>query len=161
MLSFAKVNKMMKYFTMEWLLACQDSDVSEKDMNRPAKDYGRYYTSIKKQLPIQFVVFDKSYSLHDAMLRKLNFNVEKQQLKINLMLAIVHKKFIEGRKGTITYTGVTDFSSSKRIEKPLAGSDSHGFLVYDEIEVISPGVFEHRLLFESGIELNITFTYSA
>ena len=143
---------------MDWWLAIQDSEVSETEMNRPEKEYGRYFKSIKKQLPKQFLAFDKSYSLHDATILKLNLNAEKQQLKIKFMLAIVHEKFIEGRNGTLIYSGVTDFSSTKRAEISLADSACYSHLGYDEIEVISPGVFEHRILFSSGVEFGIVFT---
>ena len=154
---YAILNK-MKYFTMEWWLAIQDFEMPAKEINRPDKEYGRYFASIKKQLPKQFLAFDKSYSLHDATILKLNLNAEKQQLKIKYMLAIVHKKYIEGRNGTLIYTGVTDFSSSKRAEISLAGDVCYSHLGYDEIEVISPGVFEHRILFSSGVEFGIVFT---
>lgn len=150
--------KSIKYFTMKWWLAFQ-GDMPKKEQRRPQKEYDLCYASVKKQLPKQFVDFDKSYSLHDATLLKLRFNAEKQQLKIKVILAIVHEKFIEGRNGTLTYSGVTNFSISKPAEHSPASSDNYAFLLADEIEVISPDVFEHKILFSSGVEFDITFTY--
>ena len=146
----------MKYFTMDWWLAFQNPDMPEKDAARPQQEYERHYKSIKKHLPKRFLTFDKSYSLHDATLLKLSLNADKEQIKIKFMLAVVHKKFIEGRNGTLIYSGVTDFTSSKRAEVSLVDSTyNYGHLGYDEIEMISPGVFEHRMLFSSGAEFGI------
>ncbi|HWX42575.1 MAG TPA: hypothetical protein VN345_15600 [Blastocatellia bacterium] len=42
-------------------------------------------------------------------------------------------------------------------DKGLVGPNGFGDLGYDEIEVLDGGMFEHRLLFSSGIELAIMF----
>lgn len=42
-------------------------------------------------------------------------------------------------------------------EKGLPGPYGFGDLGYDEIEVLAEDLFEHRILFSSGIEIGITF----
>ena len=160
----------MKYFTLEWWLASQDLG---EDVGRPIDQYKRYYASVKDQLPIRFVEFKELYSLHDATFLSLNLDLERQQAEFRFLVCHLGYRgggeFISEKEGTLVYSWVKHFRSSEDIKAPLDRPDldvgdmrslasrGHGALGYDEIEVISTGLFEHRMLFSSAIEFVVRF----
>jgi hypothetical protein len=58
----------------------------------------------------------------------------------------------------ITYSGVSAFYSTSDPDKSLMGPGGYGDFGYDEIEVLGSGLFEHRIIFSSGVELGFRFT---
>jgi hypothetical protein len=57
----------------------------------------------------------------------------------------------------LVYEGVSNLYSTATPQKALGGSASYGELGYDEIELLGEQLYEHRLLFSSGIEMQIQF----
>ena len=48
-----------------------------------------------------------------------------------------------------------DLNTGSDPEKGLPGPHGYGDLGYDEVDVLEPGLFEHRMLFSTGITLSI------
>ena len=58
----------------------------------------------------------------------------------------------------LTYRGVERLVSTADPATGLPGPHGYGDLGYDELDAVGPGVFEHRMLFSTGIELPIRFS---
>ncbi len=58
----------------------------------------------------------------------------------------------------MNYGGVRSIQSTADPEKGLPGPHGYGDLGYDEIDLIQPGHYEHRMLFSTGIELLVQFS---
>lgn len=69
-----------------------------------------------------------------------------------------HSSSINGRRFYLKYKGVSNFTTTSQPDKGLAGPYGYRDLGYDEIELISEALFEHRMIFSSGIELSVVFT---
>jgi hypothetical protein len=147
----------MKYFTLAWWQGNQDLQPPFEDKMRPLNDYKQFYASVKDQLPPLFAEFQETHSLHDATFLGLNVDVEKQEARLALLLSIRDTKRWEEKEGWLFYTGLHHFGSSQDAQHSLGGPSGHGDLGYDEAEVIGAGLFEHRMLFSSGVEFTVRF----
>jgi hypothetical protein len=58
---------------------------------------------------------------------------------------------------TLTYREVVRVESPADPMVGLRGPHGYGDFGYDEVEVLSTGVFEHRMIFSSGVELRVVF----
>ena len=61
------------------------------------------------------------------------------------------------RRLFLTYHGVVSFCSTDEPDDGLPGSLGYGDLGYDEIDLTDDGFLEYRMLFSSGIELQVVF----
>lgn len=61
------------------------------------------------------------------------------------------------RRIHLVYRGVTSFLSTADPAQGLSGPHGYGDLGYNEIELVEARRFEHRMLFSTGIELEIQF----
>lgn len=123
------------------------------------EQYTKYFASVRKQLPADFITLTDNGSLHDATFLSLGLDTDEREARLSLLIPIREaKKPMTEKKGTLLYSGVTYFGSTEDTEHSLAGPGGHGDLGYDEIEVINADLFEHRMLFSSGIELAIRFS---
>jgi hypothetical protein len=59
---------------------------------------------------------------------------------------------------TLTYVGVLSFTSASEPGHGLPGPIGYGEMGFDEFELLDNGIFQHRLLFSSGIEIAVTFS---
>ncbi len=143
----------MKYFTVnDW------SDWNENAVQVVA--YRSYIQSVRSRLPQDLQLLTGAggdVSLNDGEVGLLRVSVEAKSVDL-----VINGKWINGivvgsRVFHLTYTGVVSvISQIDSAAKGLHGSGygDHGF---DEIEVIGNSLYEHRLLFSSGIELQIRF----
>ena len=69
----------------------------------------------------------------------------------------INYRFADVFIGSNPYAGVFTRKSTNP-KRGLAGPHGYGDLGYDEIEVLRDGLYEHRILFSSGIELQVRFT---
>ena len=120
--------------------------------------YCRYVQSVKKSLPKDLCRLFWNVSLHDARVRRWHF--ADGTLELNLDGERRDKgKYRPGlRRFRLTYRGVVSITSLAVRKQGLAEPGGYGDLGYDEIEVIGDGLFEHRILFSSAIELRVRFT---
>jgi hypothetical protein len=105
-------------------------------------------------LPADLLLLQDSISLHDGTLRKLDYSATSGKLCL----------LIDGDDGqgglrnfSLTYSGVVSLRSVASPELGLAGPHGYGDLGYDEVDLSDDGNCIHRLLFSSGIELDIEF----
>lgn len=143
----------MKYFTLQWWAA-------ETGDRQPAfQAYYTYLATVKPRLPVALRRLSEDVSLHDGRLRRLLFVAARNELAIDLDgydFDRVRRSHCAAKIG-LAYRGVTSFESLADPEAGLAGPHGYGDLGYDEIEILASGLFQHRMLFSSGIELVVTF----
>ena len=132
----------MKYFTLVWW--------SNYDDGEAFRDSEARMKEILPKLPEQLQRFHREASLHDARLRLQHLDVATQILRLNLENYEGNVELIYGGERTIQSTADPD--------QGLAGPHGYGDLGYDEIDLIEDGLFEHRMLFSSGIELQVQFS---
>ena len=96
-------------------------------------------------------------TLHDACLRSLSGDYTGASIILNLDGAGYDEstKSYFHRHFELRYDGVQSVRSDADPEKGLPGPHGYGDLGYDEIDVIERGLFEHRMLFSTGITLFI------
>lgn len=144
----------MKYFTMERWIADQDLD-SEHDPYEPLRAYRAYLTSVHEQLPSDFRRMLAEVCIHDAALLELNVDLANHRVILRLNAGDVTMR--EGRRVQLTYEGALTFTSTADRTSGLPGPHGYGDLGNDEIEVLPDGTFAHRMIFSSGIELDVRF----
>lgn len=138
----------MKFFTIEWWCGLQ---VDEYD---PLADYRKHFLTIRERLPKGLVALQESVSLHDAKLRELEYTSQQNSLTLCL----------DGYDGAgnlrqfkMRYSDVLSFRTFADPEVGLRGPHGYGDLGYDEADITVEGNYEHRLLFSTGIELQVVF----
>jgi hypothetical protein len=136
----------VRFFTMAWWCGCQTGGTTE-----PWAEYEKHLALVRDRLPVELLATQESFSLHDTRLRGLKLLPAEGTLMLT----------IDGYAGderlTLIYTQVELFESTADPETGLGGSAGYGDLGYCEVDVLPGGVFEHRLLFSTGIELNVVF----
>ncbi len=141
----------MKYFTLKWWEGKVKNQMAVNDK------YCRYMESVQASLPADLKRLHWDVSLHDSHLRRLHFMDGTLELRLDGERRDKGKYSPGSREFRLTYRDVRSLTSTADPKKGLGGPHGYGDLGYDEIEVISAGLFEHRILFSSGIELQIRF----
>jgi hypothetical protein len=134
----------MKYFTLEWWSA------AGADAGNAFREYEAYMKSMLTQLPDQLQRLYKDFSLHDCNLRVFHFDTSTKIFQLEL------SRF-DG-DFCLKYEDVRSMKSTSDPDAGLAGPRGYGDLGYDELEILEPGLYEHRMLFSTGIELHVQFT---
>lgn len=139
----------MRFFTVDWWRGIQEGEISD-----PVDAYRAHFQNIRDQLPPDLAALSESVSLHDSRLRSLNLDTETQSLQVSLVGD-------DGRGGLrrswLTYHRVQSFQSFADPDAGLNGPHGYGDWGYDESDVLSDGLFEHRILFSTGIDMRIAF----
>jgi hypothetical protein len=135
----------MKFLTMRWWCGEDSTDDA-------VERYELHYRGLEG-VPNALHRLHCEVGLHDAHLLRME-NACTGQLVL----------FLDGLSReeervpmVLTYSGVVGVLVSADPDVGLPGPHGFGDLGYDEIDVTSDGVIEHRLLFSSGIEMVITF----
>lgn len=139
----------MKFFTMAWWMGDQPSATD------PRTEYLRYLAIIREQLPSDLITLQEHITLHDARVREIWLDVRESNLYITLEK---RDGQVRQRSVQLTYFGVTSFRSQANPQVGLPGPYGYGEWGYDEVDVTSNGRLEHRVLFSSGIMLEIHFS---
>jgi hypothetical protein len=142
----------MKYFTPEWWAMEVESPEAV------VTDYHLYIASIRSRLSPSLLSLHEEVSLHDSVVRGF-----MADLKIDTVLITLEgwtnpwsPDGKTGRRFNLRYEGVTAIENTNMggwVSELLDNSD----LGYSEIELLSEDLWEHRMLFASGIELKIRF----
>jgi hypothetical protein len=142
----------MKYFTLDWWFESDNETIDE---------YTSYIGSIRAQLPANLARFIDTISLHDAQI--IHFHLDIASRRLEFLLAAWFPSDgpwdVEQHTLRLVYEEVISFRSTSTPDKALGGPTGYGELGYDEVELLGDGLFEHRLLFSSGIELQIRFRH--
>ncbi len=139
----------MKYFTLEWWNGVQSGDLGD-----PLETYEEYYSSVKDKLPDAFIKLHDEIYLHDGSLKKLDISFPEKNMNIEIDTDDGKGNL---REISLKYRGLTSFNSTADPDNGLPGPRGYGDLGYDEIELLSNGLLEHRILFSSGIVFTIEF----
>jgi hypothetical protein len=121
-------------------------------------EYHRYIDSIRSRLTPSLRSLHDEVSLHDSKVRQFTVDIRSQSVAITLhgFADPWSPNGQTGRLFDLRYDGVASVKSTNDGEgasEALDGSD----LGYCEIELLPDGLWEHRMLFASGIELTIRF----
>jgi hypothetical protein len=146
--------KAMKHFTIQWWSG-------EIEDQMPAfRAYDEYLAGVRMELLPELRRLLDEVSLHDSRLRRLHISPEKKELLIELdgCGPDEGQQSYHALKIRLMYSSVESFESLADPEAGLAGPHGYGDLGYDEIEILRPGLFQHRMLFSTGIEFAVTFT---
>ena len=138
----------MKYFTMDWWAnRCEPLTVCD--------DYKEYIDSVRGSLPEQILRFIDGHMLHDSVVSDVSVRPGDETARIaadgfdaNLDKRVAYE---------LEYAGVVVVTIRGGASDSLPGPAGLGHLGYDEFEPLQSGVFEHRLLFSSGVEILIRF----
>ena len=141
----------MKYFTLEWWREGDDGSASER--------YSQYVESVKARLQPALIRLHEICTLHDGCLRAIEADMVRREaiLDVDGHRYIAEERRYGRREFRLLYGDVLRLGSTATPEHALGGPPGFGDLGYDEIELIADGVFEHRMLFSSGIEIAVQF----
>lgn len=129
--------------------------IQEDEIIDPFPQYIEHYKNIKEQLPESLTFLAEKISLHDATLWNIYHEVKANILTIELDCYDKQKR--TDHHVRLIYKDVQSFHSVSDPNKGLTGPGGYGDLGYDEIDMTADGTFEHRILFSTGIELQIRF----
>lgn len=139
----------MKFFTLDWWCGLQVLDHYD-----PIPEFQKHLSSIRDRLPAGLLSLQESISLHDARLRRMEYHCQSDALTL-------HLEGDDGNGGlrlfTLRYSHVVSFTTHADPEIGLPGPHGFGEVGYDEADIDADGSFEHRLLYSSGIEMQIIF----
>ena len=142
----------MKFFTIEWW-----SGEIEDDHMDVFDRYREHIEGILPELTEDHCRLVNEVTLHDAHLLSLSGDYSDA----SMILSLVGSGYDESTKSyfqrhfELRYDGVQSVRSEADPEKGLPGPHGYGDLGYDEVDVLEPGLFEHRMLFSTGITLSI------
>jgi hypothetical protein len=145
---------MMKHFTIQWWSG------EIQDQMPAFRAYEAYLAGVRKDFPPEICRLLDEVSLHDSRLRRLHVISEKKEVLIELDGCGYDEgqQLYHDLKIKLAYGGVSSLESLADPDVGLAGPHGYGDLGYDEIEILKPGLYQHRMLFSTGIELAVTFT---
>ena len=139
----------MRFFTLDWWCGLQGLDFYD-----PIPAFQKHLSSIRDRLPAGLLALQESISLHDARLRLIDYQCQTSVLTLQL----------DGDDGSgglrrfaLRYADVVSFRSLSDPNIGLPGPHGFGDIGYDEADISADGNFEHRLLYSSGIEMEIVF----
>lgn len=139
----------MRFFTFDWWCGLQEHRYFD-----PTPEFKKHLERVRDRLPQGLLTLQETVSLHDAHLRSLDYSHYNNSLILRL----------EGDDGTgglrqfiIEYIDVISYRTVVNAEYGLPGPHGFGDLGYDEADITTDGNFEHRLLFSTGIEMQVIF----
>ena len=139
----------MRFFTFDWWCGLQGLDFYD-----PIPEFQKHLFSIRDRFPSGLLALQESISLHDARLRLIDYHCQTGALKLRF-------DGDDGNGGlrqfTLWYMDVVSFKSLADPSIGLPGPHGFGDVGYDEADIDSDGNCEHRLLYSSGIEMQIVF----
>jgi len=143
----------MKYFSVkDW------DEYDEKAEQVIA--YRSYISSVRPHLPKDLQLLTGAggeLSLNDGEIESLAIYLETSTVRININGKWIEETLVGDRIYSLVYKGVISVISTIDPDaKGLHGS-GYGFHGFDEVELIKENIFEHKMLFTSGIELQIRF----
>ena len=150
----------MKYFN----IACWKNDDPD---DAAGKAYRQYIATIRHLMPpdLQRLCdfspgWDKDrISLNDGSIHAINVSLPNASVDVIIdgnAQDGTHRNFWN-RLFYLRYRDVLSFDSMTDPSGSLAGPGGYGDHGFNEIELLSTGLFEHRMLFSSGIELRVVF----
>jgi hypothetical protein len=138
----------LRFFTIDWWRGALDEEAAEAIL--PA--YQKHFAAIRDRLPSAFQRIGEGVPpLHDARLLELDLGLRVRRAKLTFADYSMNQRF------ALVYDDVETFRATGHPQKGLGGPHGFGDLGYDEQDVVGDGLYEHRLLFSTGVELQIQF----
>jgi hypothetical protein len=136
----------MKFFTRDW------RERHDPDDWEPFRRYDSYLAAVRSKLPAALLELHEQYTLHDAIIQRIESKFESRHLGIVLDGWDEHLK--NPIRYSLAFSGVVSFDEVFP-SKP-GGRSGLGDVNYWECEALSAGV-EVRMLLDSGAEFRIVF----
>jgi hypothetical protein len=143
----------MQFFTLDWWFGLQGG-AREFDNEDPMPRFREHLDAIRERLPRALLELHETVSLHDANLRILVYASQDNALTLVFDGYDGNGGF---RRLTLRYSDVASFKSTDDPGRGLSGPPGYGDLGYDEPDIMPDGRIVHRLLFSSGIEMQVIF----
>lgn len=156
----------MKYFTPELFARFNSSDdaialAAHDEWERQLKRYGRHYKKIEAQLPPMLRKFDSEQCLHDADVfapALLPGNAPWKAPTVIIVAQQINTLFPEflNTLAILEYT----ITANPVVEIPLpvpVSRQVQPIWLYEEVDVIAPGVFTHEILISDGRVIKLQF----
>lgn len=157
----------MKYFTPELYVQGNSSDPDavdwvEEEWERALKRYRRHYKKIEGQLPESVRYFHDHHCLHDADIFAPAW-LSPQTMPWNFQNVVIVVQNINTLlpeyKNTLMFLQYA-VTAEPVIDTPLhsdAFNKVQPIWLYDEIDVVEPGVFSHEIFVSDGRVIRLTF----
>ncbi len=148
----------MRFFMMHWWAGPMERRTTADQHTKTIDDYNIYLATIRHRVPPALV--DESLGTHDSHLRQFSVDIDRKEAVLELDYAELNtgqNRWVKG-KVQLRYSGVHAVLSTADPNVGLPGPHGYGDLGYDEVDVLPNGLIEHRLIFSTGIELDIRFT---
>jgi hypothetical protein len=157
----------MMYFTPERYVrgnSENDDEVDrvEKEWEAALKEYGRHYKKIERHLPAALRLFNSEQCLHDA---EIDGPVVQQPFalpwspKYVLIAARQLNTLIPEFLNTVAVLHYT-VAGEPIITRPVRSPVFHAgqpIWLYEEVDLIEPGLFQHEILVSDGRVISIRF----
>jgi hypothetical protein len=157
----------MKFFTPELFVQGNSSDDDvidyvEAEWERRTKRYKRHYKKIETQLPLILRKFHEEQSLHDADVFAPAFlprNAPWNGREVVIVAQQINTLFAEyiNTLAFLEYTITADPVITVPVDSPIF-KKRHPIWLYDEVDLIEPGIFAHEILISDGRVVKIVFS---
>lgn len=141
---------LMRFFTPEWWCGMQSSGVDKT----PEQHYRQHLARLLPKMPADLRLLATAVSLQNGHLRSVDVLLTEAAVRLAVLTG---EKSPNPREFVLHYAGVWTFRAVGDPESGLPGPYGFGDWGYDEIDLSPGGEWEHRILFSSGIELQLRF----
>jgi hypothetical protein len=139
----------MKYFSETWC----SGDLTEEQSLAIRDGYWARIETLSPQFPATVRELATGINLHDALVRQVTLDRARGTLTISLRCGDLQKGYFDA---DLAYRGVEMAGLDPGTLRAIA-TDPNTELLYDEVDLESPGRFVHRILFTDTREIEIVF----
>jgi hypothetical protein len=156
----------MKYFLPELYVQLNSpdddlADAAEEAIDRAGEQYNRRWAEIRSQFPPAAVRFAEEQNLHDAdvftpaRFAGPDFPLGGDVVLVAQQVNTLYAEFIN-TLAFLCYTAVGEPRLEIPVRSPVFRAGQPIWL-YDELDLVAPGVFTHRILLSDGRVVTINF----
>ncbi len=139
----------MKYFTKEWV----NGNLSDEECDCIRKEYLSYMNRVKESLPLSVRSLATEINIHDGLFTSVIMDTQNILLKLELLIGDLQVGYEDL---TLKYSDV-DFSLLDTSLLETLANSSETEALYDEVEDVGNGLYQHRIIFWPGGHLCIQF----
>jgi hypothetical protein len=138
----------MKYFTLAW----HNGELSDAESDSIRQAYRRHIEKLAPQLPSAIAELATQVELHDALIRKVVFDLRRRTLRLELLCGDKQVGYFD------LEMHYADVSLGRNALSALqaAAQDAETEVLYDEVDRVEDG-YVHRLLCWPHREIDIQF----
>jgi hypothetical protein len=157
----------MKYFTPELLLRFRSlddevADAADDEWEQAIRRYRRHFKKIRPHLPEAVRKFHDEYCLHDAAVfgpARLSVHTVPWGFQDVVIVAQNRNTLFPEHRNTLMFL---QYAATEEpvVETPLPAEkfpQGQPHWLYDEIDVIEPGVYSHEILLSDGRVIQLRF----